>query len=160
MKFLPPLGPIIGDTCDHDMLVGRYSGRTNVTRICRYYDCHFHNIDDPEFIFEYTKQDNTRRMYMSSNRDSRSRMNNISYHHIDNALHKLDCGSGDRGIHRLCPVELLHCMRLGILKIAAECFTELLAQPHLDKFNNLLSLMSLQLRHQSLGQCQRQRSGS
>ena len=149
MKFIPILGPIIGDTSGHDMLVGRYSGRTNVTRICRYCDCHFLNSDNPDVLFEYTKQDDIRKLFVESNKESKIQLNRISYHYVDNALHALDCGSSDRGIHGLCPVELLHCMRLGLLKIAAECFAELLTQTHLDNFDKLLSSMSSQFRHQS-----------
>ena len=149
INFIPILGPIIGDTSGHDMLVGRYSGRTNVTRICRYCDCHYHNSDNPNLIYEYTKASDIKNLYIEGDRESKNSLNNISYHYVKNVFHSIECGSDPRGINGLCPVEILHCMRLGILKIAVECFTELLPPAHVDKLDKLMSKMSDQFRHQS-----------
>ena len=149
MNFIPILGPIIGDTSGHDMLVGRYSGRTNVTRICRYCDCHYHNSDNPHLIFEYTKASDIEKLYIDQDKESKNSLNSISYHYVQNVFHTIDCGSDQRGINGLCPVEILHCMRLGILKIAVECFTELLPPAHIDKLDKLMSVVSQQFRHQS-----------
>lgn len=149
LNFIPVLGPIIGDTVGHDVLVGRYCGRTNVTRICRYCDCHYDNSDNADYKFQYTKQNDIQKLYVESCKDSKEKLNNISYHHVRNSLHTIYNGSDERGIHGLCPVELLHCMRLGILKIAVECFSDLFTQSYIDKFDKLLSIISRQLRHQS-----------
>ena len=149
MNFIPVLGPIIGDTCGHDMLVGRYSGRTNVTRLCRYCDCHYDSSDNPDLTYEYTLASDIQKLYVPKSRESKFQLNAISYHYVKNVFHSIDCGTDPRGINGLCPVEILHCMRLGILKIAVECFTDLLTQSHIDKLDNLLSVLSKQFRHQS-----------
>ena len=149
LKLIPVLGPIIGDTSGHDMLVGRYGGRTNVDRICRYCDCHYENSDDPEVDFQYTFEKDINGLYEENNNLSKTKLKEISYHYVKNAFHSIDKGSDERGIHGLCPVELLHCMRLGILKIAAECFAQLLTPSILEKFDKLLQIISKQLKHQS-----------
>ena len=139
----------MGDTSGHGMLVGRYSGRTNVTRMCRYCDCHFDNSDNPNLVFEYTMARDIEQMYIQSDKEIKSRLNDISYHYVENVFHKIDCGNDPRGINGLCPVEILHCMRLGIFKIAVECFTDLFTQSLLDKLDKLMAVMSKQFRHQS-----------
>ena len=149
LNLIPVLGPIIGDTSGHDVLVGRYSGRTNVKRICRYCDCHYLQSDDPDVGYEYTKQGDIKEMYVASCPESKKKLNDISYHYVRNALHYVDCGSDPRGIHGLCPVELLHCIRLGIFKIAAECFADLLTPKQLSQFDKLLNVVSKQFQHQS-----------
>ena len=149
LNLIPVLGPIIGDTSGHDALVGRYSGRTNVNRICRYCDCHYLQSDDPDVDYEYTNQEDIQRMYVPSCPDSKKNLNAISYHYVRNALHYVDCGIDSRGIHGLCPVELLHCIRLGIFKIAAECFADLLTPNQLSDMDKLLHAVSKQFQHQS-----------
>jgi len=47
----------------------------------------------------------------------------LSQHYIDNACYKLHFGvHNDEGVHGGCPVEMLHCLNLGIFKYVPDCF--------------------------------------
>ena len=67
LNLITVVGPIIWDTSGHDVLVGRYSGRTNVARICRYCDCHYNDSDDPDVEFNYTMQEDIQKLYIDAN---------------------------------------------------------------------------------------------
>ena len=150
LNFIPIIGPIIGDSEEHDVLVGRYGSYNRVKRICRYCDCSFFDSDKPFYGFNYTKQEDLKEIYMNFPEEiSRQKLNEISYHHINNAFYDMDFGDDDRALHGLCPAEILHCVRLGLFKMAVTCFYNLLHPRHKTELEKVVSLLKNQFKHQS-----------
>ena len=150
LNLIPIVGPIIGDSEEHDVLVGRYGSYTRVQRICRYCDCHFDDSDNPYYEYTYTKQKDIMSIVLNNTEEEgRDILKKISYHNIRNAFNDLDLGDEDRGLHGLCPAEILHCVRLGLFKMAVSCFFKLF-QPSIKKYmDKLLNVLSNQFSHQS-----------
>ena len=150
VNFIPIIGPIIGDSEEHDVLVGRYGSYNRVKRICRYCDCSFFDSDNPFYKYNYTMQDDIRTLAHNFPVEvGRQKLNAISYHHIENALHSLDFGDDRRGLHGLCPAEILHCVRLGLFKMAVTCFYNFLQPRHKTELDKVVSILKHQFKHQS-----------
>ena len=150
LNLIPIVGPIIGDSEEHDVLVGRYGSYNRVQRICRYCDCSFFDSDNPYYAFTYTKQEDIKGMVENhSEHEGRIRLNEISYHHIKNAFHTLDFGGDERGLHGLCPAEILHCVRLGLFKMAVTCFYNNLQPRHRGDLDKVVNIIKMQFKHQS-----------
>ena len=150
LNLIPVVGPIIGDSEEHDTIVGRYGCYNRVSRICRYCDCSFDNSDNPHVEFIYTKQKDIRSLYTRNTEvEGRLLLRAISYHRIDNGFHSLDFGDDERGLHGLCPAEMLHCVRLGLFKMAVTCFFNFLQPRHRAEMDRLLTTLGRQYSHQS-----------
>ena len=150
LNLIPVIGPIIGDSEEHDVLVGRYGSYNRVKRICRYCDCSFFDSDNPFYEYNYTKQEDIKMLSQEyPELIGRKKLNDISYHHINNAFHCLDFGDDERGLHGLCPAEILHCVRLGLFKMAVTCFYNFLQPRHKSELDKVVTILKHQFKHQS-----------
>ena len=152
MVMKPVIGPIIGDNEGQDKLVARYQTYGKCNRLCRYCNISFEKSDDISHPYEYIKQnDIVQLLQIPDMKVATSALNEISYHYVpNNAFHTLDMGGDPRGIHGICPAEVLHTLRLGIFKYAVTCLTEeeLLPQAQF-KFDKLVKKISTACSHQS-----------
>ena len=153
MVMKPVIGPIIGDNEGQDKLVARYQTYGKCNRLCHYCDISFENSDDPSYPYDYLKQEDIIELHKISNpKDAKFALNQISYHYVpNNVFHTLDLGGDPRGIHGICPAEVLHTLRLGIFKYAVTCLfdQELLVPTAKTKFDTLVKKMSTACHHQS-----------
>ena len=150
LNLIPIVGPIIGDSEEHDTLVGRYGCYNKVQRICRYCDCSFEDSDNPHVNYVYTEREDITGLMTNNNiEQGRELLNNISYHYLNNAFDGLDFGNDKRGLHGLCPAEILHCVRLGLFKMSVQCFFKMMQPRFKTEMDKLLNVMSKQFSHQS-----------
>lgn len=152
MVMKPVIGPIIGDNEGQDKLVARFQTFGKCKRLCRYCDISFENSDDPSFPFEYIEQnDIVKLLHIQDEKESTSALKEISYHYVpNNVFHTLDMGGDPRGIHGICPAEVLHTLRLGIFKYAVQCLIqEELYDSKQKLFDSLVKKISISCSHQS-----------
>ena len=142
----PIIGPIIGDNEGQDKLVARYQTYSKCNRLCRCCDISFQNSDNTSFPFVYTKQSDIMNLLQKCDmKESTAALNQISYHYVpNNVFHTLDMGGDPRGIHGICPAEVLHTLRLGIFKYAVQCLV--IENLHL-RFQKCLDVMVKKNRH-------------
>ena len=58
-------------------------------------------------------------------------------------------GGDERGLHGLCPAEILHCVRLGLFKMAVTCFYNYLQPRHRSELDKVVTILKNQFKHQS-----------
>ena len=147
----PVIGPIIGDNEGQDKLVGKYGhyGKTNC--LCCYCNTPFDETDNPYFLYDYTKQEDIVKIHQIMDvKDSRNKLNEISYHHVpNNAFHQLDLGSDSRGINGICPAEVLHTLWMGIFKYTIEEAVVELSDKGKKMLNQLVFHISMLCSYQS-----------
>jgi hypothetical protein len=105
-----PVMYFIGDTEGQDKLVGRYSSRINVSRLCRYCNTPYMKTDDPYCKFHYTKQKQISTLIEKGHKE---RLHNMAMYMFINATHKLEFCDPTRGIHGAVPFEVVHTIQLG-----------------------------------------------
>ena len=101
---------IIGDNEGHDKLCGRYLS-SQAERLCRYCDCSFNDISNPDVQFSYTKQAHVEKLVKNNDLEA---LKSMLQHHLDNAFYRLDFGPNAQGLHGACPAELLHTVQYGM----------------------------------------------
>jgi Plavaka transposase len=118
--FKIPILMIIGDTEEHDRMVGRYTSRsTQILYCCRYCRCPTSEIKSIR-TFPYTKQDDIRALILQKKYNS---LKELCYQPLPrNAFHDLQYCDTDRGINGATPAELIHLVQLGFHFYALEAF--------------------------------------
>ena len=128
MKFR--LAFVIGDTCEHDRLCGKYGSRSaGVNKLCRHCDCPTKYITSPyhqDSCKLWLPEDLTL-LVDEKTKKQQEYFKSISHHPIQNAFHCLKFGSHNpHSIHFATPGETLHMAQLGCAKRAVEAFNCLL----------------------------------
>ena len=125
LRMIPIIGPIIDDHEGHDKLVSRYNTWGKCQNLCRYCDVPFESVDNPFVTGKYTKQKVIVKLHTGNEKLARKKLGNIYHHYVPhNAFYGLDMGGDTRGIHGICPAEILHTVRLGIFKYAVKYVIE------------------------------------
>ena len=148
----PILGPMIGDNQGQDKLVARYQSFGKTSKFCRYCDISVNNSDSTSCPFQYTKQSQIIKLLQITDvKQSTRAINEISYHYVpNNVFHTLDMGGDPRGIHGICPAEILHTLRLGIFQYSVRCLIdEYLYKTFKKKLDILATKTSKLCAHQS-----------
>ena len=137
--MIPIIGPIIGDNEGQDKLVGRLQTWGKCEKLYRFCDVQFDHTDNPSIQYDYTQQDTVVNIHkLQDVRDRCNDLKKISHHYIpNNVFYDLDLGGDPRGIHGLCPAEILHTLRLGIFKYTIKTIQDKLT-PTIQRQVNLL----------------------
>jgi len=131
-----PIAFIIADTQGADKLCGRYLVyKDNVHRLHRSCKCIPSDATDTENKCEWVDMDEMMNVIERGDKDE---LLNYSQHHIPlHAFRNIDFGSNRHGIYGATPNDVLHGMKLGIIKYVMEIFLEeelnVSARHHLDK---------------------------
>jgi len=138
VKFVPYVHFIKADTEEADRLVGKYTSRTQgVKHLCRYCCCPTSKTNQPRAM--HNRKTVPMIADLIRNKDETS-LKEMSQHLIDNACYKLRFGAhNEDGVHGSCPVEMLHCLHLGIFKYVRDCFFDQIGQSSVvvQKINGL-----------------------
>ena len=111
------------DTKEADALCGKYQSRgQNVSQLCRFCTCPTAQSDDPKANYSAK----TEPMICKLVRNNKlQELQTMSQHPINNAMHGLRFGlHNEMGIHRACPMEMLHAILLGVFTYIRQCFFE------------------------------------
>ena len=131
---------IIGDCKGNDLLCGRYGSHSmKVKHLCR--DCNVltENGDDPNHICTmWTRNDICNK--------SKEEMNDISFHHINNAFNEIHFGARDLCITQVTPPEPLHGFKLGLCKYLFEGFEKQVAPKTMRLVNQTSRNLSRRLK--------------
>jgi hypothetical protein len=127
IKFIPYIHFIKADTEEADQLAGKYtSGTQGVKQLCRY--CFYPTRKSNYPRAEYDRKTVTAINNLIQNKDAVG-LQEMSQQIIENACYKLRFGAhNDEGVHGSCPVEMLHCLHLGIFKYVCDFFFEQLGK--------------------------------
>jgi hypothetical protein len=138
IKFVPYIHFIKAYTEEADRLAGKYTSRTQgVKQLCRYCFCPTQKSNYPRA--EYDRKTVTTINNLIQNKDTVG-LQEMSQQIIENACYKLRFGAhNDEGVHGSCPVEMLHCLHLGIFKYVRDCFFDQLGKTSqsAEKINSL-----------------------
>jgi hypothetical protein len=126
------------DTEEADQLAGKYTSRTQgVKQLCRYCFCPTWKSNYPRA--EYDRKTVTAINNLIQNKDTVG-LQEMSQQIIENVCYRLRFGAhNDEGVHGSCPVEMLHCLHLGIFKYVCGCFFDQLGKTSqsAEKINGL-----------------------
>ena len=150
IKFIPYIHFIVCDTEEADRLVGKYTARTKgVKQLCRYCCCPTSKTNQPRA--EYDRKTVPMISNLIENKDVDG-LKDLSQQLINNACYKLRFGAhNEEGVHGSCPVEMLHCLHLGIFKYVRDCFFAQIGSTSkaVDKINGLASAYGSLFKRQS-----------
>jgi hypothetical protein len=123
IKFVPYVHFIKCDTKEADKLVGKYGSRgPNVKQICRYCCCPTDKSDNTRVNYPHKTLNMIKDLIQNSNQEG---LKAISQHPLGNAWYPLNFGThSNEGVHRACPIEMLHALLLGIFKYVCDMFFE------------------------------------
>ena len=109
------------DSDEAEKICGKFTSRAGkVKNLCRYCECTTDDTDDP--FANYPMKTKAKIKSMCDNNDVEGLLN-ISQHCIKNSMNKIRFGYHNvRGIHGVCPMDMLHALLLGIFKYIRDCF--------------------------------------
>jgi len=113
------------DTDEADKLTGSYQMRgRNVAQLCRYCLCPTNESDNHEANYGWKTKKMIERLV---DKGDTAGLRALSQKYIQNALYPLKFGDHNKmSIHGATPMEMLHCMLLGIFKYTRDVFFSLL----------------------------------
>ena len=119
VRMRVPLLYVIGDTEGHDKLCAHYQCRANagIKSLCRYCDCPNLETGNPRYKGNLTRASTVQRLV---DRNDKKKLQQMSYHCVENAFNGVLFCDPNRGINGATPVELLHLLQHGLFLYSHE----------------------------------------
>jgi hypothetical protein len=108
-----PVLCVVGDCKGNDVLAAKFGGHSTLARVSRACDCTLKDADNPKKACIFNRVTKMEEMYSNGNNYVNGLLS-VSFHHVQNAWHKVDFGGSSHGIYGCTPLDLMHSLQHGL----------------------------------------------